>query len=334
MNKTFASILFALTLASAPTIEASADDKVSLLLGWVAQAESGGFYDAVVKGFYKKHGLDVTIRPGGPSLNTEQLLAAGAVDFIVGASSFDVLNFAQSGVPSIAVAGIFQKDPIVLIAHPDTGIKTMADMKGKPIAISSSSHTSFWPFLERKFGFSAAQIRPYNYQIEPFLVDKTLIMQAYVTSEPYMIETQGGFKPKIFLLADVAGYNSYATILETTTAMVRDKPGVVQRLVDASIEGWYSYLYGDPAAANVLIKKDNPDMTDGQIAYSYAKMKEYGIVDSGDAKRLGIGAMTDARWKSFYEATVATNLYPAGLDYKKGYTLQFVNKKHAMEAAK
>ena len=332
MNKTqILAISAALGLLLAPAVRA--DDKVSIIMSWTAEAEHGGFYQALANGIYKKHGLEVTVRQGGPQLNTGQMLAAGAVEFRVGSNSGGTLNFVQNGAPAMAVAAIFQKEPTVLIAHPDVGINSLADMKGKPIAISRQSIDSWWRFLESKYGFTDAQIRPYTFQLAPFLVDKTLIQQGYVTSEPFAIENQGHFKPKVFLLADAAGWKSYATLVETTTDMVRTKPDLVQRMVDSVIEGWYSYLYGDPAPANALIKKDNPEMTDAQIAYSYGKMKEYGIIDSGDAKKLGIGAMTDARWKAFYETAAAVGLYPKNLDYKKAYTLQFVNKRHAMEKA-
>jgi NitT/TauT family transport system substrate-binding protein len=314
--------------------DARANDKVSIIMSWVAEAEHGGFYQALATGIYAKHGLDVTIRQGGPQLNTGQMLAAGAVDFRVGGGSGGTINFVQNDVPAMAVAAIFQKEAAVLIAHPDAGIDSLAGMKGHPIAISRQTIDTWWRFLAEKYGFSDTQIRPYTFQIGPFLVDKNLVQQGYVTSEPFAVETEGHFTPKVFLLADDAGYKSYATIIETTTKLVETNPDLVQRMVDATIEGWYSYLYGDPTPANTLIKHENPDMSDAQIAYSYGKMKEYGIIDSGDAKTLGIGAMTDARWQAFFESAAAVGLYPKNLDYKKAYTLQFVDKKHAMEAAK
>ncbi|HUZ71971.1 MAG TPA: ABC transporter substrate-binding protein [Stellaceae bacterium] len=335
MTQTLRPVLWAAALAALlGTQAARAADKVSIIMSWTAEAEHGGFFQALATGIYKKHGLDVTVRQGGPQLNTAQMLAAGAVDFRIGSNSGGTLNYVANHVPAMAVAAIFQKEPTALIAHPDVGINSLADMKGKPIAISQQSIDSWWRFLRAKFGFTNTQIRPYTFQIAPFLVNKDLIQQAYVTSEPFAVETQGHFTPKVFLLADAAGYKSYATLIETTTKLVKTNPALVQRMVDATIEGWYSYLYGNPAPANALIKQANPDMTDAQIAYSYAKMKEYGIIDSGDAKKLGIGAMTNARWKSFFESAAAVGLYPKTLDYKKAYTLQFVDKKHAMEAAR
>ncbi len=313
---------------------AHAEDKVSIIMSWTAEAEHGGFYQAVAAGIYKKYGLDVTLRQGGPQLNTAQLLMGGAVDFRIGSNSGGDFNFVKEGAPAVAVAAIFQKEPSVLIAHPDVGVNSLADMKGKPIAVSAQVVDTWWRFLKARFGFTEAQRRPYTFQVTPFLVNKDLIQQGYLTSEPYAIQTQGGFTPKVFLLADDAGYDSYAALIETTTAMVAKKPDVVQRFIDASIEGWYSYLYGDPAPANALIVKDNPNMTAGQIAYSVAKMKEYGIIDSGDTLHLGIGAMTDARWKSFFNKAVAIGLYPADLDYKKAYTLQFVDKGHGLAMKK
>jgi NitT/TauT family transport system substrate-binding protein len=335
MSQALRSVLSAVTIAAllgAPPARAA--DKVSIIMSWIAEAEHGGFYQALATGIYVKHGIDITIRQGGPQLNTGQMLAAGAVDFRVDGNSGGTLNFVKYDVPAIAIAAIFQKDPQVLIAHPDVGINSLADMKDKPIAMSKGAIDSWWRILAAKYGWSDTQIRPYTFQIGPFLVDKNLVQQGYVTSEPFAIETEGHFTPKVFLLADAADYKSYATVMETTRAMVDKKPDLVQRMVDATIEGWYSYLYSDPSPANELIKKDNPDMTDAQIAYSYGKMKEYGVIDSGDAKSLGIGSMTDARWQSFYESGAAVGLYPKGMDYQKAYTLQFVDKKHAMEAAK
>ena len=315
-------------LASTP---AGANDQVSIIMSWVAEAEHGGFYQALATGIYAQHGLDVTIRQGGPQLNTGQMLAAGAVDFRVGGGSGGSINFVQNDVPAMAVAAIFQKEAAVLIAHPDAGINSIADMKGHPIAISRQTIDTWWRFLANKYGFEDTQIRPYTFQIGPFLVDKNVVQQGYVTSEPFAIENEGHFTPRVFLLADDAGYKSYATIIETTTKLVETNPDLVQRMVDATIEGWYSYLYGDPTPANTVIKQENPDMSDAQIAYSSTKMKEYGIIDSGDAKTLGIGAMTDARWQAFFESAAAVGLYPRALDYKKAYTLQFVDKKHGME---
>lgn len=312
-------------IAGAPRA-AHAADKVTFITSWTAEAEHGGWYQALATGIYKKYGLDVVIRQGGPQLNTAQLLVGGAVDMREGANSGGDFNFVKEGAPAVAIAAIFQKDPQVLIAHPGIGINSIADMKGKPIAISAQSVDTWWPLLKSKFGFTDSQRRPYTFQITPFLVNKNLIQQGYLTSEPYAIEHKGGFTPKVFLLADRAGWDAYSSLIETTRAMIKKKPSVVQRFINASIDGWYSYLYGNPAPGNALIMKDNPNMTESQIAYSIAKMKEYGIVDSGDSLRLGIGAMTNERWKRFFKQVSAIGLYPANLDYKKAYTLQFVDK--------
>jgi NitT/TauT family transport system substrate-binding protein len=150
-------------------------------------------------------------------------------------------------------------------------------------------------------------------------------MQGYVTSEPYAVEKAGHFKPKIFLLAD-HGFGSYSTLIETRRDLVEKKPDLVQRFVDASAIGWTNYLYGDNAATNARIRRDNPEMTDELIAYSIARMKEYGIVDSGDALKAGIGAMTDARMKGFFDQMAASGVVQRNIDYMKAYTLQFVNK--------
>ena len=314
------------TLAGA----AQALDEVTFGTNWKAQAEHGGFYQAVADGIYEKYGLEVTIRPGGPQVNHSQLLAAGTIDFNMGGGMFGAFNYVQNDIPMVAVASSFQKDPQILMAHPGQGLEDLADMKGRPILISQDARTGYWEWLKVAYGFTDDQIRPYTFNPAPFLADETAIQQGYLSSEPFAIEREGGFTPKVFLLADY-GYDPYSTTIETSWQLVEDNPDLVQRFVDASIEGWYSYLYGDPSPGNALIKHDNPDMTDEQLAYSIEKMKEYGIVDSGDALELGIGAMTDERWRHFFQFAADAGLYPADLDLSRAYTTQFVNKKVGME---
>ena len=319
----------ALLCAAVAMVRPAAAETVTFGTDWKAQAEHGGFYQAIATGIYKRYGIEVNLRQGGPQINHAQLLAAGVLDFSIGSNSFGPLNFAQQKIPMVAVAAIFQKDPAVLIAHPGQGDGTLASLKGKPIMIGSDTRVTAWLFLKQKFGYTDDQIRPYGFNVAPFLADKKAIQQGYLTSEPYTIEQQG-VKPVVLLFAD-AGYTSYGALIQTSDRLAREKPDLVQRFVNASIEGWYGYLYGDPAPANALIKRDNPEMTDALIAYGIAKMKEYGIIDSGDAKENGIGAMTEARWRDFFETMVKGGLYPADMDFRKAFTLQFVNQKVGMK---
>src|SRR5579872_7227560 len=316
-------------IAATAFVAAARAETVTFGTDWKAEAEHGGYYQAIATGIYKKYGLDVELRQGGPQVNHAQLLAAGVLDFSIASNSFAPLNFAQQNIPMVAIAALFQKDPSVLIAHPGQGNDTFAALKGKPIMISGDTRTGSWLFLKQKFGYTDDQIRPYNFSVAPFLADKQAVQQGYLSSEPYTIE-QTGVKPVVMLIAD-AGYTSYGSVIQTSLKFATEKPDLVQRFVNASIEGWYSYLYGDPAPGNDLIKKDNPEMTDALIAYGVAKIKEYGIVDSGDSKKDGIGAMNDARWQDFYDTMSKAGLYPAGMDYKKAYTLQFVDKRFGMK---
>ncbi|RAK61660.1 ABC transporter substrate-binding protein [Phenylobacterium hankyongense] len=292
---------------------------------WRAQAEHGGFYEALATGEYARRGLNVRIIQGGPGVNVPQLLAAGAVEMGMGSNSFIVTNLAQEKVPVKAVAAVFQKDPQVLIAHPDQGIETLADLKGHPILLSDASVTAFWVWLRSKYGFTDDQIRKYTFNSAPFLADKRVAQQGYVTSEPYTIEKQAGLKPKVFLLAD-QGYPGYATMVLAPDSLIAKNPAAVKAFVEATAKGWRDYLYGDPAPADALIRKDNPEMTPDILQQAREKMKAYGIVDSGDARTLGIGAMTDARWKTFFDMAAGQGVYPKTLDYKTAYTLQFVGK--------
>ncbi len=313
------------TLASAQTL-----DKVAFGTNWVAEAEHGGFYQALADGTYRKYGLDVTIVPGGPSVNNRILLPVGKIDFFLSANTLQAFDAVAENVPTLEVAALFQKDPQVLIAHPDEAIEKFADLKNLTLFISREGMASYYQWLKADYGFSDAKVKPYTFNPQPFLADHKSAMQGYVTSEPFAIDKAAHFTPKVFLLAD-QGFSAYSTLIETRRELVDKKPDLVQRFVDASIIGWYNYIYHDNSAANALIKKQNPEMSDDLLAYSVGAMKKYGIVDSGDALTLGIGAMTDARMKDFFDQMVRAGVVKSGLDYRKGYTLQFVDKKVGLD---
>ena len=311
--------------------EGKAQTRIVFVTDWKAQAEHGGFYQALAEGLYAKVGLDVVIRQGGPSVNVPQILAGGAADFGMGSNGFIPLNLVRAGVKVKAVMAVFQKDPQVLITHPRDDVKSIADMKGKPILIGDASTVTFWPWLKAKFGFTDTQIRKYTFNLAPFLVDKNAIQEGYLSSEPYSVQKEGGFEPQVYLLAD-NGYPGYANMVLVPDAWIADRPQAVQAFVDATIEGWMHYLYGDPSSGNALIKQDNPEMTDDLIAQAIDKMKSYGVALSGDAETGGLGAMTDARWKKFFDTMSSEGLYTDALPYTDAYTLQFVNKGHALDA--
>jgi NitT/TauT family transport system substrate-binding protein len=316
---------FSLTSAGAQNL-----DKVSFGTNWVAQAEHGGFYQALADGTYRAHGLEVTIVPGGPNVNNRLLLPVGKLDFVMSANTLQSFDAVEQNIPTVAVAAIFQKEPQVLIAHPGQGIETFEDLKRLTLFVSKEGMVTYFQWLKADFGFDENKVKPYTFNAQPFLADKRSAMQGYVTSEPYAIETQGGFKPKLFLLAD-QGFDAYSTLIETRRDVIDKKPELVQRFVSASIVGWYHYLYRDNKAGNDLIKRHNPEMTDALLAYSVGKMKEYGIVDSGDAATFGIGAMTDARMKSFYDKMVRVGVVKPSIDLRRTYTTQFVNRKVGVE---
>ena len=300
-------------------------DKVTFGTNWLADPEAGGYYQAVVDGTYNKYGLDVTILPGGPMSNGGLLLIAGKIEFYMGGDMLGDFYSVEQNFPVITVAAHFQKDPQILMSHPGVGFDNWTDLPKATAIVSKGALTSFYAWLRAVWGFKEENVKPYNYNSATFIADKNSIQEGYVTAEPFEIERQGGFKPNVFLLAD-HGYSSYATLIVTRREIVEKTPDLVQRFVDASTIGWYHYLYGDNSKANAAIKKDNPEMTDAQIAYSVSKLKEYGIIDSGDTLTKGIGAMTDARVKDFFEQMVKAGLVKPTTDYTKAYTLQFVNK--------
>ncbi|MDE2566966.1 MAG: ABC transporter substrate-binding protein [Burkholderiales bacterium] len=312
-------VLLSAALASAA---AQAGEKFVFTTNWYAEAEHGGFYQALATGLYKKAGLDVTIRMGGPQVNIMQLMAAGQSDCIMG---YDVQTFAgwEQGIESVTVAAVMQKDPAVLIGHPGV-VDRMEDLRGKPILIGAASHTTFWPWLKATYGLKESQARPYTFNIQPFLADKNVVQQGYLSSEPYAIEKAAHFKPTVLLLAD-HGWPPYATTIACMASTVKARPQAIAAFVRASMEGWKSYLEGDPAPGNALIKKDNPAMTDDLLAYGIKVTKADGVVLGGDAARLGIGIVTDARERQTYDMLVRLKLLdPKKVDLKKTYTTEFV----------
>ena len=311
--------------ALAPARAQATLDKVSFGTNWVAEAEHGGFFQAVADGTYKKYGLDVTIVPGGPNVNNRILLISGKLDFFMSANTLQGFDAVANNVPVVAVAAVFQKDPQVFLAHPNPKVKTLQDLKQMTILISKEGVAGYFQWMKKEYGFSESKVKPYTYNAQPFIVDKNSAMQGYVTSEPFVVEKQAGFKPIVMLLADY-GFDGYSTLIEARRDTVDKKPDLVQRFVDASMIGWYNYLYGDNKAANEVIKKLNPEMTDELLAYSTAKMKEYGIVDSGDTLKDGIGAMTEARVASFFGKMSSAGVVKPDIDFRRAYTLQFVNK--------
>jgi NitT/TauT family transport system substrate-binding protein len=327
-------MMLAVGLAASPVgAQEGKPVKVTFGTDWLAEAEHGGFYQALATGLYKKRGLEVTIRQGGPNVNVVQNVAAGVVDFQLTQEPFFLLSNVRENIPVIAVAAFFQKSARVLITHPGQGNDTLEQLKGKPILISASARNGFWLWLKATYGYSDAQIRPYNFNAAPFLADKNAAQQGLLTSEPYTIETEGGIKPQIILLAD-HGYQDYNNLVMVPSKLAGEHPEVVQAFIDASIEGWYGYLYGDPAPGNALITKQNKEMTPALIASAIALAKQYGIVDSGDALSLGIGAMSETKWQAIFDGAVAAGLYPASLDWRKGFTTAFVNQRHALEMKK
>jgi NitT/TauT family transport system substrate-binding protein len=318
-------LAFSAVLAAAwGAAPAFALDKVTFGTNWLADPEAGGYYQALVDGTYEKYGLDVKILPGGPMSNGGLLLISGKIEFYMGGDVLGDFYNVEHDLPVITVAAHFQKNPLIMMSHPGAGFDKWEDLPKATAIVSKGAVATFYSWMRTAYGFKDENVKPYNYNSATFISDPHSIQQGYVTSEPFSVEQQGHFKPNIFLLSDY-GYSSYATTIIARRDLVEKTPDIVQRFVDASTIGWYHYLYGDNKKANDAIKRDNPEMTDEQIDYSIAKLKEYGIIDSGDSLTMGIGAMTDAHMKDFFDKMVKAGLVKADLDFKKGYTLKFVN---------
>ena len=316
-RRAFAPALAAVAMLSGVS-GALAADKVTFLTSWFAQAEHGGFYAAKASGIYEKAGLDVTIKMGGPQVNALQLLLAGETDFMMG-YDIQVLKALEQNLQIQTVGASFQFDLQGIMTHDD--VKGLGELKDKPILIASSSRMTFWPWLKKKYSYSEDQLRPYTFNLQPFAADKNVVQQGYVSSEPYAAAQQG-LKVNFFLLAD-QGYPPYGTTVVGTKAFIDKNPDVTARFVKATMEGWREYIK-NPGPANALIKADNPKMTDDQINYAIEALKRIKAIDGGDAATMGIGVMTEARWKATYEFLVQGGLLKPEVDWKAGFTDRFV----------
>lgn len=288
-------------------------EKVTLATNWLAQPELGGFYQAVVDGTYARHGLEVTIKPGGPMVNNRPLLAFKRAEFLIGTNLLSAFDAAKQRIPTKAVAAFFQKDPQCLLAHGDGPVRTWDDLKRAPLVMGNSGRQTFFLWLHAAHGFPKANLRPYNHNLAPFLNDRTAAMQGFATAEPQRVIEAGGAPPRVFLLAD-QGWSSYSTVLETHDEVIRTRPELVRRFVAASIAGWRTYLAGGDGAAatDALIKKENPSMTDGLIAHSRAKMVELELVGAGELATAPIGAINVERVRAFFAETVKAGMYDEG----------------------
>ena len=299
-------------------VVAEAAERFVFLTNWYAQAEHGGFYQALAEGTYRKYGLDAEIRMGGPQVNVMQLLLAGKADAVMG---YDLQTIAgvEQDLPLVTIGATFQKDPAALIAHPD--VKRIEDLKSRTLLIGQASETTFWPWLQARYGFTDAQKRPYAFSVQQFLADPKVAQQGYATSEPYSIE-KGGVKPNVFLLAD-HGYPPYAQTIVTTRATIEKRRTALQAFLRATAEGWKSYL-ANPAPGNALIRKANPEMEEALLAFGHARIRQFGLVTGGDARRDGILSMTDARWRLTNEFMKSAKLARPDTDYRKAYALDLM----------
>jgi NitT/TauT family transport system substrate-binding protein len=304
-------------LVTGPGIGLAAD-RVTFLTSWFAQAEHGGFYQAKATGLYQRAGLDVTLKMGGPQVNGMQLLLGGETDVMMG-YDLQVLKALEQGIPVITIGTSFQYDLQGMMTHAD--VSGLGALKDKTILVATSGRSTWWPWLKAKYKYTEDQTRPYTFNLQPFFADPGVVQQAYPTSEPFQA-LQKGVPAKFFLFAH-DGYPPYGTTMVATRAFVDKKPDVVARFVKASLEGWRSYIR-DPAPANVLIKADNPNMSDAQIAFALEQIKALKVVDGGDAATLGIGIITAERWKATYDFAVATGLVKPSVDWKAGFTDRFV----------
>ena len=301
--------------------------EITFATDWKAQAEQGGFYQALAAGLYEKNGLKVKIIQGSANVNVPRLIASNSVEFGIGSNSFIPLNMVANKIPGKAVMAIFQKDPQIIMTHPDSDIRNLKDMRDLPIMISDASIGAFWLWLKSKYDFNDNQIRKKTFSLAPFLSNKSSIQQGYLTSEPFLVEREAGFTPRVFLLADY-GYPSYGAMVLASSNVLKNNPEIVRAFVDASIEGWRQYIYDDPSLGNELIMLENNEMKEDILLQAIKKIRNYELVSNEISKGLDIGLMTDIKWESFFETMASNGVYEKNLKWRESFTLDFINKEN------
>ncbi|MDC0070617.1 ABC transporter substrate-binding protein [Rhodobiaceae bacterium] len=301
--------------------------EITFATDWKAQAEQGGFYQALAAGLYEKNGLKVKIIQGSANVNVPRLIASNSVEFGIGSNSFIPLNMVANKIPGKAVMAIFQKDPQIIMTHPDSDIRNLKDMRDLPIMISDASIGAFWLWLKSKYDFNDNQIRKKTFSLAPFLSNKSSIQQGYLTSEPFLVEREAGFTPRVFLLADY-GYPSYGAMVLASSNVLKNNPEIVKAFVDASIEGWRQYIYDDPSLGNELIMLENNEMKKDILLQAIKKIRNYELVSNEISKGLDIGLMTDIKWESFFKTMSINGVYEKDLEWRESFTLDFINKEN------
>jgi len=301
--------------------------EITFATDWKAQAEQGGFYQALAAGLYEKNGLKVKIIQGSTNVNVPRLIASNSVEFGIGSNSFIPLNMVANKIPGKAVMAIFQKDPQIIMTHPDSDIRNLKDMRDLPIMISDASIGAFWLWLKSKYDFTDNQIRKKTFSLAPFLSNKSSIQQGYLTSEPFLVEREAGFTPRVFLLADY-GYPSYGAMVLASSNVLKNNPEIVRAFVDASIEGWRQYIYDDPTLGNELIMLENNEMKEDILLQAIKKIRNYELVSNEISKGLDIGLMTDIKWESFFKTMSINGVYEKDLEWRESFTLDFINKEN------
>ncbi len=299
--------------------------KVVFATDWKAQAEQGGFYQALAAGLYTEKGLNVKIIQGNSNVNVPRLIASNTVEFGIGSNSFIPLNMAENKIPGKAIMAIFQKDPQIIMTHLSSNVESLEDMVGLPIMISDASIGAFWLWLKFKYGFDDSQIRKKTFSLAPFLSNKSSIQQGYLTSEPFLVEKETGLAPKIFLLSDY-GYPSYGAMVLASQKIIDDQPMIVKKFVDASIEGWRQYIYEDPTLGNELIMIENTEMKEDILLQAIKKIRSYNLISNEISQGRNIGLMTEKKWNDFFTTMSRNGVYKKDLQWKNSFTLEFIEE--------
>lgn len=324
--------LAAATIAAGLGFSAAfAQTPVTFQLNWTAGGPNAGFAAAVGEGYYKAAGLDVTIVQGNGSGNTAQLVASGRSQLAY-ADAVAVAQLVAKGAPMKIVSTVYQSNPNAVNALKKTGIKSIADLKGKKIGVpAGGSQGPMLPLLLQANGLKETDMTLMNMPVAAMVPS---LLQGQVdailgSTDAYQIQLEmQGAELDNYPFAD-HGVPTVATSIFASSDFLKQNPEVVKKFIAASLKGW-SFALDNPAKSIEHVKKIFPDVNVKLATAELAAITP--LFCSGGAKY--IGKAEDAHWVRTQKLLSEVKLLPEGQDPKSYYTSEFLPPDGELRACK
>jgi ABC-type nitrate/sulfonate/bicarbonate transport system substrate-binding protein len=315
-------LLVVLALALTACQQEAADGEltqVSLRLPWIINAQFAGPYVALDKGFFEEEGLQVTINPGGPDVNSITLVAAGTDTFGLHDMGSLLLARAQE-VPLVAAATFFQKHPGGVMALADSGITSIQDFAGKTVGFQEGGPWMLTKAMMEKNGVDPDSLTQVSvgFDLTPLYNGDVDLFTVYATNEPLIAEA-AGYPTTVFLPYDF-GVETSSEALFTTDEYLENNPDVVCSMVRAIRRGWEYAVDNADEAVDIVLEYGgeelNRDTEMGQFQAQLAHLL------TPDSEQHGLGYMTEARWQAAEDVLTSQGQLDTDVDVTDVFTTQ------------